>query len=263
MAIVQRLGPFRLDTKAELLFRDNEPVALGQRAIALLRLLIEQPGMPVSKDALIEAGWPGLAVEEANLTVQISALRRAFAEEPGGENWIETLPRRGYRYVGPITAAEDRLAIKPAPLALPDKPSIAVLPFQNLSGDLEQEYFADGVVEEIITGLARIKGLLVIARNSSFTYKGKALDVKQVGRELGARYVLEGSVRKADERVRISVVDLAGREAAVLADQAMTRGAYSIAWDARRGRSRLPSGVYFVRWKSASRTMSRKLVLMP
>ena len=90
------------------------------------------------------------------------------------------------------------------PLALPDKPSIAVLPFQNMSGDPEQEYFADGIVEDIITALSRFKSLFVIARNSSFTYKGKAVDVKQVGRELGVRYVLEGSVRKSGNRVRIT-----------------------------------------------------------
>ena len=89
-------------------------------------------------------------------------------------------------------------------LTLPDKPSIAVLPFQNMSGDPEQEYFADGMVEEIITALSRIRWLFVIARNSSFTYKGQAVDVKQVGRELGVRYVLEGSVRKGGSRVRIT-----------------------------------------------------------
>ena len=86
-----------------------------------------------------------------------------------------------------------------SPLALPDKPSIAVLPFQNMSGDPEQEYFADGIVEDIITALSRFKSLFVIARNSTFTYKGKSLDIRQVGRELGVRYVLEGSVRKAGE----------------------------------------------------------------
>ena len=95
------------------------------------------------------------------------------------------------------------VAERPA-LALPDKPSIAVLPFQNMSGDPEQEYFADGIVEEIITALSRLRWLFVIARNSSFTYKGRAVDVKQVGRELGVRYVLEGSVRKAGNRVRIT-----------------------------------------------------------
>jgi TolB-like protein len=91
-----------------------------------------------------------------------------------------------------------------SPLSLPDKPSIAVLPFANLSGDPEQEYFVDGMVEEIITALSRIRWFFVIARNSSFTYKGQAVDVKQVGRELGVRYVLEGSVRKAGNRVRIT-----------------------------------------------------------
>jgi TolB-like protein len=206
MATIHGLGPFRLDAEAEILFRGTEPVALGQRAVALLRVLIEQARMPVSKDALIEAGWSGLAVEEGNLTVQIAALRRVFAEETGGESWIETLPRRGYRYIGPVTAEEDNAAAtmtRAAP-ALPDRPSIAVLPFQNLSGDPEQEYFAGGVVEEIITGLSRIKWLFVIARNSSFTYQGNAVDVKRVGRELGVRYILEGSVRKAGERVRVS-----------------------------------------------------------
>ena len=94
--------------------------------------------------------------------------------------------------------------LSPLPLLLPDKPSIAVLPFQNMSGDPEQEYFADGMVEEIITALSRIRWLFVIARNSSFTYKGQAIDVKQVGRELGVRYVLEGSVRKGGNRVRIT-----------------------------------------------------------
>src|SRR5262249_11580733 len=95
-------------------------------------------------------------------------------------------------------------SVEPKPLPLPDKPSIAVLPFQNMSGDPEQEYFADGMVEEIITALSRIRWLFVIARNSSFTYKGKAVDVKQVARELGVRYILEGSVRKAGNRVRIT-----------------------------------------------------------
>ena len=135
----------------------------------------------------------GLAVEDSNLTVQIAALRRALGEVPGGEGWIATLPRRGYRFAGPVVTNSEALvpaaptvdaATRPAPmmaLALPDKPSIAVLPFENLSGDPEQGYFVDGMVEEIITALSRIRWLFVIARNSSFTYKGRAVDVKQVG----------------------------------------------------------------------------------
>jgi TolB-like protein len=208
MAAIYHLGPFRLDAKAQLLFRGAEPVALGQRAVGLLCVLIERAEAPVSKDELIAAAWPELTVDESNLTVQIAALRRVFEEEAGGERWIETLPRRGYRYVGPVAALQDRVeavVADPLPtLALPDKPSIAVMPFTNLSGDPAQEYFADGVVEDIITGLSRIKLLFVIARNSSFTYKGRAVDVKQVGRELGVRYVLQGSLRKMDGRVRIT-----------------------------------------------------------
>src|SRR5262245_54973364 len=106
MATIYILGQFRLDAEASILFRGAEPVLLGQRAVALLRALVEQPRIPVSKDALIEAAWPGLAVEASNLTVQISALRRVFGEEPGGEDWIETLPRRGYRFVGPVSKDE-------------------------------------------------------------------------------------------------------------------------------------------------------------
>ena len=180
--------------------------------MALLRILIDRAGAPVSKDALIEAAWPGLAIEDSNLTVQIAALRRALGEAPGGEGWIVTLPRRGYRFVGPgVTKSEAQgpaapMAHPAASLspALPDKPSIAVLPFENLSGDPEQGYFVDGMAEEIITALSRIRWLFVIARNSSFTYKGRAVDVKQVGRELGVRYVLEGSVRRAGSRTRIT-----------------------------------------------------------
>jgi TolB-like protein/Tfp pilus assembly protein PilF len=208
MAAIYRFGPFRLDADAVILFLDREPVELGQRAVVLLRLLLKQAGVPVSKDALIEAAWPGLAIEDSNLTVQIAALRRVFAQVAGGADWIETLPRRGYRYVGPPVVADnfpgEGLPQTPLPLVLPDKPSVAVLPFLNLSGDHEQEYFADGIVEDIVAGLSRIKWLFVVARNSSFTYQGISIDVKRIGRELGVRYLLQGSVRKDNGRVRIS-----------------------------------------------------------
>jgi TolB-like protein len=208
MATIHEFGPFRLDADSEILFRGADPTELGQRAVALLRLLLERAGSPVSKDALIEAAWPGLAIEDSNLTVQIAALRRVFAEAAGGATWIETLPRRGYRYVGPPVAmghppAEANPPTSPA-LALPNKPSIAALAFSNLSGDPAQEYFADGMVEDIIAGLSRIKWLFVVARNSSLTYKGKAVNVKRVGCELGVRYLLQGSLRKEGNRVRIS-----------------------------------------------------------
>jgi TolB-like protein len=212
MAATYILGPFRLDAETDTLFRGGKPVSLGHRAVALLRVLVEQRGIPVSKDALMEAAWAGLTVEESNLAVQIAALRRVFGEEPGGENWIETLPRRGYRFVGPAST-RDQGALTAASLAanfpgssnpaLPDRPSIAVLPFQNISAEPEQEYFVDGMADEIITALSRFRQLFVIARNSTFTYKGRAVDMRQMGRELGVRYGLEGSVRKAANRVRI------------------------------------------------------------
>jgi TolB-like protein len=204
MATFHTFGPFRLDADREMLFHGAEPAALGKRAVALLRVLLERPGEPVSKDALIEAGWPGRAIEDSNLTVQIAALRRIFEEGAGGASWIETLPRRGYRYVGPAVVSDNSPAVaKPraSPLAPANKSSVAVLPFSNLSGDPEQDYFANGMVEDIIVGLSRIKWLFVIACNSS---KGEAVDVKRVGRELGVRYLLQGSLRKHGGRVRIS-----------------------------------------------------------
>ena len=209
MAAIYTFGPFRLDAAEGILFRGAEPVTLGRRGVALLQLLVERAGTPISKDMLIESGWPGLAVGDSNLTVQIAALRRLFAEESDGKKWIETLPRRGYRYIGPAVSKQDSDAAPPdappvATLALPDKASLAVLPFTNMSGDPEQDYFADGIVEDIITGLSRVKWLFVVARNSSFIYKGQAVSVSRVGRELGVRYVLEGSVRKVGRQVRIT-----------------------------------------------------------
>ncbi len=205
MRLSLAFGPFRIDRGAGILFHGDQPTPLGQRAAALLALLVEQAGKPVSKQALIEAAWPAQAIEDSNLTVQIAAVRRVLETMAGGGRWIETLSRRGYRYVGPEVAIDGGDAEQAtASLELPGKPSVAVLPFSNMSGDPGQDYFADGVVDDIITGLARINWLFVIARNSSFTYKGRAVDVRQVGRELGVRYVLEGSVRKAGGTVRVT-----------------------------------------------------------
>jgi TolB-like protein len=203
MSTIHKFGPFSLDADAKILFRGSEPTGLGERAVALLLLLLQRAGAPVAKDKLFEAAWPGLAIEDSNLAVQIAALRRVFTEGGGDGHWIETLPRRGYRYVGPAVATGlDGAGFTSTP-ALPDKPSVAVLPFTNLSGAPDQEYFADGMVDDIITGLSRIRWLFVIARNSTFTYKSRAVDLKQIGRDLGVRYIVEGSVRKFADRVRI------------------------------------------------------------
>jgi TolB-like protein len=156
----------------------------------------------ISKDELIERIWKGRAISDAALNSRINSVRRAIGDTGKQQALIRTIQRRGFLFAAEVTTP--RVVPGQAKLTLPNKPSIAVLPFDNMSGDPQQEYFADGVVEDIITGLSRIKWLFVIARNSSFTYKGKAVDVKRVGHELGVRYVLEGSVRKADQRVRIS-----------------------------------------------------------
>src|SRR5262249_26471691 len=146
------------------------------------------------------------------LTTCINAARNAIGDSGEAQRLIKTLPRKGIRFVGVVREEPKSATVAPPPvatpaptsLALPDKPSIAVLPFQNMSGDGAQEYFADGMVEDIITALSRFRNLFVVARNSSFTYKGRATDVKQVGRELGVRYVLEGSVRRAGDHLRIT-----------------------------------------------------------
>ena len=135
--------------------------------------------------------------------------KTAFAFHDLGERLLKNIDRPVHLYAVRLaststTLASPKPAVETKPLALPDKPSIAVLPFQNMSGDPEQDYFADGIVEDITTSLSRSKMLFVIARNSSFTYKGKAIDIKLVGRELGVRYVVEGSVRKAGKRVRVT-----------------------------------------------------------
>ena len=199
-----RFGRFRLDLERRKLWRDEAPMRLANRALDILCLLVSAKGKVVTKDDLMEQVWSGLVVEESNIHVHVSALRKALEEGESGQSYIVTVTGRGYRFVGlesPVSVQETDTQHS---LSLPDRPSIAVLPFANLSGAPEQEYFADGIVEDIITELSRMRWLFVIARNSSFTYKGRAVDVKQVGRELGVRYILEGSVRKAAGRVRIT-----------------------------------------------------------
>ena len=189
-------GPYRFDCERHELTKDGLAVRLGGRALDVLAVLASAKGAVVSKDELLARVWPGVTVEENNLQVQISTLRKVLDHESNGQNHLVTVPGRGYRLLG-------LSGLPPGP-ALPDKPSIAVLPFQNMSDDPQQDYFADGIVEDIITALCHVRWLFVIARNSSFAYKGRAVDVKEVGRELGVRYVLEGGVRKSAKRVRIT-----------------------------------------------------------
>jgi TolB-like protein len=202
---------YQLDGARRELRRDGQLVELEPKVFDLLAYVVANRERVVSRDDLIAAVWDGRIVSESALATCINAARAAVGDNGEQQRLIKTLPRRGIRFVGAVR--EDGRGAGPSAaeplegarrLALPDRPSIAVLPFNNISSDPEQEYFADGMVEDIISGLSRIKWLFVIARNSSFVYKGQAVDVKRAGRELGVRYVLEGSVRKAGNRVRIT-----------------------------------------------------------
>jgi TolB-like protein len=217
-------GECVFDTSRRELSRGGEAVAVGPQVFDLLIHLIENRDRVVSKDELFEVIWRGRTVSESTLTSHVNFARRAIGDNGEQQRLIGTISRKGFRFVGDVKERQARGAAKSAtetdpakaepsdPLTLPDQPSVAVLPFLNLSGDPNQDYFADGVVEDIIGALSRIRWLFVIARNSSFTYKGRAVDVKQVGRELGVRYVLEGSVRKAGNRVRVTgqLIDATG-----------------------------------------------------
>ena len=199
-----------LDCDRRELRRGANLVPIEPKAFDLLAYVIRNRDRVVSKDDLIAAIWDGRIVSEAALATCLNAARSAIDDNGERQRLIKTLPRKGIRFVGTVREEQSRPSATPensAPYpsrALPNNPSIAVLAFQNISSDPEQEYFADGMVEDIISGLSRIRWLFVIARNSSFAYKGKPVHVKEIGRELGVRYVLEGSVRKAGDRVRVT-----------------------------------------------------------
>jgi TolB-like protein/tetratricopeptide (TPR) repeat protein len=206
-AAVSTFGPFVFDREQMKLTRDGRTVSLGGRGTALLATLADAKGGVVGKETLMQAAWPGTVVEEANLTVQIAGLRRALGAGSDEQEWIVTVPRVGYRLVWPQaggTAAES------GPSA------VAVLPFENLSSDPEQSFLADGVVEEIITALSRFRTFAVVARNSTFVYRGRAVDVRDVARDLGVRYVLEGSVRRSGDKVRVAAQLIEGGSGAHL-----------------------------------------------
>jgi TolB-like protein/DNA-binding winged helix-turn-helix (wHTH) protein len=268
---------FRLDRAGGCLFRTNssgvtEPVALGSRALALLGLLVKRQGQLVTKDEIFADVWSGTAVEEANLAVQVSALRRVLDRDRQQGSCIQTVPGRGYRFSAPVNSAQSMTAASisssvngagrpiagtaeppsavwaidgTAPLPTPGAPhrlrralvvavagavflvgtvlaavnwrslslwgngaaprlSIVVLPFANLGNDPDRQYFADGITEDLTTDLSRISHMLVISSGTAFTYRSKPFDAKQIGRELGVRYVLEGSVQRSGDKVRVN-----------------------------------------------------------
>jgi TolB-like protein len=212
--VLLQLDKITLDVDRRELNVDGGAVHVEPQVFDLLLHLAKNANRVVSKDELIERVWNGRAVSDAALNSRINAARRAIGDSGEKQAIIRTVQRRGFLLAAEVKAGVSgadaaggpraRAAATPSGLALPNKPSIAVMPFENLSGDPAQDYFADGMVEDIITGLSRVRSLFVIARNSTFTYKGQPVDPKRIGRDLGVRYVLEGSVRKADRRVRIS-----------------------------------------------------------
>jgi TolB-like protein len=206
---ILQFDEFRLHRCGGCLFRLDqagvaEPVPLGGRALALLGLLVDRHGELVSKDAIMAAVWPGRVVEEANLNVQIARLRHILDENREQGSCIQTITGHGYRFVALVTRPSK---IPPMPDdGAPSRPrlSIVVLPFVDLSEDGKQ-YFADGITEDLTTDLSRIENMFVISRSTAFSYRNKPIDLKQVGRELGVGYVLEGSVRRSGDKVRVNV----------------------------------------------------------
>ena len=204
-----------LDIERRELLRDGAPIPIQPQVFDLLAYLVQNRDRVVSKEDLIGLVWGGRTVSDSTFTSRVNAARTAIGDSGRDQKLIRTISRKGLRFVGTVqepansNRPEGRLPEKSlerprSGLPLPDRPAIAVLPFNNMSGEREQEYFSDGISEDIITALSKLRWLFVIARNSSFTYKGKSVHMKQVAEELGVRYLLEGSVRKSGDRVRIT-----------------------------------------------------------
>ena len=206
MAMHRRLafGPFEFDAESGCLFRDNRLVAIGARGSSLLAALLAANGRVVTKSALIDAAWPGLAIEESNLSVQIAALRKVMGPAPDGTEWIVTVPRVGYRFSG----STEKPAIGLDSEAHSDAkfgPRIAVLPFDNLGGEPGRQYLSDGITDDLIMSLARFRWFRVASRGASFARRNVPRDSKAIAAELDVDFLVEGAVRHAVDRTRISV----------------------------------------------------------
>ena len=219
-ALIYQFENYSLDVDRQELRRGSERIEVEPQVFDLLQYLIRNRERVVSKDDLIANVWNGRIVSESTLSSRIAMARQMVGDSGNHQRLIRTIARKGLRFVGDVREsqnAEGATAEKSETTAirhvdapslaapqLPDKPSIVVLPFTNMSGDPEQEYFSDGITEDIITGLSRQPWFFVISRNSAFSYRGEAVDVREVGVQLGVRYVLEGSVRKANDKVRVT-----------------------------------------------------------
>ena len=221
--MLYRFDDYALDTDRRELLRAGSPIAVQPQVFDVLAFLIAHRGRVVSKDEIIEAVWEGRVVSESTLTSRINAARSAVGDSGEEQRLIRTASRKGFRFIGavretdsaeappqpPPTSAVELVAPQ-TPDSKPPRLSIIVLPFANLGGNPDHDAFVDGVTESLTTDLSRIRGSFVIARHTAFAYKGKAIDLKQIGRELGVRYALEGSILRSGERMRINaqLVDL-------------------------------------------------------
>jgi TolB-like protein len=203
-------GRFLLSSRRRLLLRDGEPVELGSRAFEVLLELLAADGALLTKKALLDRVWPGVIVDENNLQVQVSALRRVLGPKLRG--WITTIPGRGYRFTGPVAVVVNENGdaapanVAPEPAAVPPPMSVLVLPFAARGDDPARSWFADAVTDGLTTDLARALplGSAVAAQATADTYRDHHADVRAIGREQGVRYLVEGSVLVVDARVRIN-----------------------------------------------------------
>ncbi len=199
-------GPFVFDGTRMILLKNGSAMPIGLRGAALLRRLLVADGQAVSKSELMDAAWNAEFVEESNLTVQIAALRKCLGRNKEGQEWIATVQRVGYQFIFPQIKNLTSIfaGVPDNPLSSVEKPSIVVLPFANMSADPQFDFFADATTEDIIMALSRVREFFVISRTTSFTYKQRAIQAQQVSQELGVRYLLEGSVRVAGQRLRVT-----------------------------------------------------------
>ena len=202
-----RIGDLRVDPTLDEISKDGRTIKLEPKAMQLLMCLAERAGQVVSVEELLDAVWKEVVVSQDSVYAAVAALRRTLGDDSKSPRYIANVVRRGYRLIAPVSPWEEppAQAIGGTARALPDKPSIAVMPFLNLSGDPAQEYFSAGIAEDIITELSRWRLLAVRSRSASFRYRGASVDIKQVARDLNVRFVVEGSVRRMGERIRINV----------------------------------------------------------
>jgi TolB-like protein len=195
-----RFGDQRIDTERRELRRNGALVALEPQVFDLLVYLVQNHGRVVSKEDLFQSVWGGRILSESALTSRITAVRKAIGDDGEAQRLIRTVPRKGLRFIGEVHEEKEAT---PAPPSAP-RLSIVVLPFESLSSDPEQQYFADGVTGDLTTDPSRIPDMLVISRHTAFTYRTKPVDTKQIGRELGVRYALEGEVQRSGNRFRVT-----------------------------------------------------------